>query len=273
MYGFLVLCVILSCPEIFQIMTFRRYMAFIPKILLLAAVAVGLAASCGGDDDDGEASGGGTNVPDDKTAVHEYVYLDISDGTLWATTNIGAARPEGKGSYSAWAETAQKGQYSWDTYSYCAGSDKTLTKYCAKPDYGNEGYTDKETLEELQPADDAATAAWGSEWRTPSLSQWETLVSECDWKWDSEKGVPGFRVSSRQHPEKSIFLPAAGRRTFSSLDEDKENGYYWSRTLDAETPTSAYALCYFSYMSSHVCLPFMRFLGYSVRPVRNAGVK
>jgi len=40
-------------------MTFRRYMAFLPKILLLAAVAVGLASSCGGDSDEDGASGGG----------------------------------------------------------------------------------------------------------------------------------------------------------------------------------------------------------------------
>lgn len=250
-----------------------RFSAKICSFFFLVTAAAGLAVSCGGDDDDGEAAGGGTNVPDDKTAVHEYVYLDTSDGTLWATTNLGASQPEGKGSYFAWAETVQKGQYSWDTYSYCAGSDKTLTKYCSKSDYGYNGFTDAEELTELLPADDAATAVWGSEWRMPSQAEWETLVSECDWKWDSEKDVPGFRVSSRQHPEKSIFLPAAGRRTFSSLGDENENGFYWSRTLDAGTPTSAYALCFFSYMSSHVCLPFMRFLGYSVRPVRNAGVK
>ena len=39
---------------------------------------------------------------------HEYVDLGLPSGTLWATCNVGASKPEEYGDYFAWGETKPK---------------------------------------------------------------------------------------------------------------------------------------------------------------------
>ena len=49
---------------------------------------------------------------------HEYVDLGLPSGLKWATCNVGATTPEGRGGYYAWGETEEKEDYSWNTYKY-----------------------------------------------------------------------------------------------------------------------------------------------------------
>lgn len=51
--------------------------------------------------------------PDDTSDIHEYVDLGLPSGTLWATMNVGAEKPEDYGDYFAWGETETKENYSW----------------------------------------------------------------------------------------------------------------------------------------------------------------
>jgi len=44
----------------------------------------------------------------------EYVDLGLPSGTLWATCNIGATKPEESGFYFAWGETMPKKIYDWE---------------------------------------------------------------------------------------------------------------------------------------------------------------
>ena len=67
---------------------------------------------------------------------HKYVDLDLPSGTLWATCNVGASKPEEYGDYFAWGETTPKSTYDWSTYKWCRGSRETLTKYNTKSSYG-----------------------------------------------------------------------------------------------------------------------------------------
>ncbi len=72
---------------------------------------------------------------------HAYVDLGLPSGTLWATCNIGATKPEEYGDYFAWGETSTKDTYDWTTYKYSKGDEDELTKYCDDSDYGyNYGY-------------------------------------------------------------------------------------------------------------------------------------
>ena len=64
------------------------------------------------------------------TNGHEWVDLGLPSGTLWATCNVGAEKPEDYGDYFAWGETTAKSTYNWNTYKYCGGSSTTMTKYC-----------------------------------------------------------------------------------------------------------------------------------------------
>ena len=52
---------------------------------------------------------------------HQFVDLGLPSGTLWATCNVGAIRPEDFGNYYAWGEIAPKSIYNWNTYEYSSG--------------------------------------------------------------------------------------------------------------------------------------------------------
>ena len=78
---------------------------------------------------------------------HEYVDLGLPSGTLWATCNIGADKPEDYGNYYALGETKPQSNnsYPWSSYKYANGAYDKLTKCCNKSDYGNNGFTDNQT--------------------------------------------------------------------------------------------------------------------------------
>ena len=101
--------------------------------ILFAAFALG---SCSNDD---EKKNNKKNVDDVEVNIidgHEYVDLDLPSGTLWATCNVGAEKPEEYGDYFAWGETKTKENYDWSTYKWCNGSEYELTKYCVSGRYG-----------------------------------------------------------------------------------------------------------------------------------------
>jgi len=104
-----------------------------------------------------------------------WVDLGLPSGLLWAACNVGADNPTSRGNRFAWAEIQPKSTYNWSTYQYCMGTDHTLTKYCDNSSYGYNGFTDNLTT--LLPEDDAATANWGSDWRMPTIDEWEELLN------------------------------------------------------------------------------------------------
>ncbi len=194
---------------------------------------------------------------------HEYVDLGLPSGTLWATCNIGANAPEEYGDYFAWGETQPKSTYVWSTYQYCNGSYNTLTKYCSKSSYGYNGFTDNLTT--LLPEDDAATANWGNVWRMPTKEEFEELYNNTNVTWTTQNGVSGrlFTASNGN----SLFLPAAGLRSGSSLNYAGSYGGYWSSSLSMSYPNSA---CCFTFGSGNYQTEYhSRDYGHSVRAVRS----
>lgn len=194
---------------------------------------------------------------------HDYVDLGLPSGTLWATCNVGASRPEDYGDYFAWGETSGyksgKSDFSWSTYKWCNGAYDKLTKYCTKSSYGT---VDNRT--ELSPDDDAAYVNWGSGWRMPSYDQQTELRKKCKWTWTSRNGVAGYEVKGPNG--NLLFLPYAGYRDDTSLLNAGLSGYYWSRTLDSDYPDDA---CYLGFYTGRVGWDdHYRCYGQSVRPVR-----
>ena len=195
---------------------------------------------------------------------HKYVDLGLPSGTLWATCNVGADVPEGYGDYFAWGETEPKTNYDWSTYKYCEGSNTTLTKYCGQSDKGYNGFTD--TLTELLPEDDAATANWGSDWQMPSQTQIEELCNSNNTttEWTTQNGKNGRLITSKSNG-KSIFLPAAGFRDGTILKNADSYGYCWLRSLTTNSDRAF--ILYFS--SEHfMSNSHYRDDGLPVRPVR-----
>ena len=194
---------------------------------------------------------------------HEYVDLGLPSGTLWATCNVGATSPEEFGDFFAWGETTGyyggKTIWDWSTYKWCDGTKETLTKYCASSEYGK---VDKKSVLEL--ADDAARQNWGGDWRIPSEKQMNELYNNCSFLWISQKGVSGYKVTSKVNGN-SIFLPAAGWKGKSHFSYGSA-GRYWSRSLSS-TSTNG---CIMAIGSTIVQITSMlRYYGQPVRPVLN----
>jgi hypothetical protein len=200
------------------------------------------------------------------TTADDYVYVDLGlpSGLLWATCNVGADNPDDYGDYFAWGETQPKDTYNWSTYQYCNGSYNTLTKYCSNSSFGYNGFTDDLTT--LLPEDDAATANWGSHWRMPTEEEWQELYRNTTNTWTTQNGVNGrlFTASNGN----SLFLPAAGYRTDSSLYLAGSYGYYWSSSLDTDYPSGAWLFGFLS--GNYRMYNGGRYGGQSVRPVRSA---
>ena len=198
---------------------------------------------------------------------HEYVDLGLPSGTLWATCNIGATKPEEYGDYYAWGETSTKNVYNWTTYKYANGKYDKLTKYCNGSDYGNNGFTDN--LTELQRGDDPATANWGSGWQTPSYEQWKELLANTTNEWTTQNGVKGRLFTSKKNG-KSLFLPAAGGRWFDELYFVGSVGIYWSSSLYTGSPHGAWGFLFYSGSYGSLVSYGGRGYGRSVRAVRSA---
>ena len=195
-----------------------------------------------------------------KENGHDYVDLGLS--VKWATCNVGATTPEGYGDYFAWGETQPRDYYYWDSYKYCNGSSTIMTKYCTKSGYGT---VDNKTT--LEFTDDAARVNWGGAWRMPTKAEQDELrnTSNCTWTWTTQKGVNGYKVTSKINGN-SIFLPAAGYRSNDNLNSAGSYGYYWSSSLD--TYSNNYA--YYVYFSSSIVVwgnYYYRYYGRSVRAV------
>lgn len=197
--------------------------------------------------------------PDDNPELHEYVDLGLPSGTLWATCNVGANSPEEYGDYFAWGET-QPNNYSKSAYRYYDSVYKVYTKYCLHRDYGT-----IDNKSELEMSDDAATVNWGVDWQMPSLEQFKELISYTTTMWTQLNGVSGKMIVSKSNGNR-IFLPAAGYRNGTSLNDAVSNGYYLSRSLDTSDSNYACYLCFDSNLFK--TYRNYRYYGYVVRPVR-----
>lgn len=198
----------------------------------------------------------------DSIGGHAYVDLGLASGTLWATCNVGAERPEEFGGYFAWGETAQKDSCNWDRYKLSEGGPANLTKYCTDDLFGT---SDGRTT--LLPEDDAATVNWGPRWRMPTYKEQQELLKGCVWVWTDNyagTGVSG-RLGTSIATGQVIFLPAAGYKGEGHLYSVGDFGEYWSSSLDSSSSDSALD---FSFVSGNISsFGNSRYNGQSVRAV------
>ena len=181
---------------------------------------------------------------------HEYVDLGLS--VKWATCNVGSNKPEDYGSYFAWGETTTKAEYT---------DENSLTYGLSISELQSQGIIDGNG--NLTPSYDAARFNWGGTWRLPTKAELEELENKCTWEWTTQNGVKGYKVTGPNG--NSIFLPAAGYRSRSSLYYAGEGGYYWGSTPYVGYGSIAYYL-YFDSSYQYVDWNY-RSGGQSVRPV------
>ncbi len=197
---------------------------------------------------------------------HSFVDLGLPSGILWATCNVGAANPEDYGYYFAWAETMEKGAYTWESYRYAEGTTwnyPRLTKYCSDPLFGDNSFSDN--LFVIEASDDAATANWGSDWRMPTSTEMQELFDNCTHSWTTQNGINGLLFVGSN--DNSIFLPAAGYRSGCDLSYDGSYGIYWTSSLYEDVPSRAWGLFFGS--DSNETRQTYRNCGLTIRAVKS----
>ena len=207
-------------------------------------------------------------------------------GPYWADRNIGAKKPEDYGLYFWWGDTVgytrSGGTWTDDGHRYSGvtwvsstgqqmSSSPFSSSFCST--YGKS----EDTLQStgwmtsdggLAPAHDAAHVKWGGSWRMPTTQELDDLCRECDWTGTNMNGVSGYVVRGRgTYASNSIFLPAAGDGSGTSLSGVGSYGYYWSsRRYKSSDGGNAWGLRF--YYRDHRARYLTRCCGQSIRPVQ-----
>ena len=212
---------------------------------------------------------------------HECVDLGLPSGTLWATCNIGASKPEESGNYFSWGETTgyDEGKREFDDehyklitteknmLSFLVGSKWIYTKYC---DNKKDGKVDNKSS--LEKEDDAAHVQWGEGWRIPTKKNFKELCNEEYTKCSSftMNGIKGLLITSKINGC-SIFFPVSGNYGLFHANEKNEecDVQYWSSTLGDKNHL-AYSLHFTpGYSESPLLFDVRRELGMQIRPVHS----
>ena len=211
-----------------------------------------------------------------QAVTHAKVQL-WEGGPYWATTNIGADKPEDCGLYFWWGDTEGHRPSSDGTtfgFDFNVYTSPTWSKNIAT--LQSEGWiVSKDGTYVLTQTHDAAHVKWGGGWRIPTHQELEDLCyNKCDWTSTTLNGVNGFIVRGRgSYASNSIFLPRAGYGNGTSLSVAGSGGYYWSSEPHSVDSGYSWGL-YFrpSYSWCHDMEYFAwRFRGFSIRPVQGFG--
>jgi hypothetical protein len=210
---------------------------------------------------------------DRKVDTHDKVQL-WEGGPYWATTNIGAEKPEDSGYYFWWGDTVgyKLGPSKWVASD---GSDsnfsfeeyKTPTFYKSISILQSKRWIiSKDGTYVLAPEHDAAQKHWGSDWRMPTEQEFDELSDMCDWTWTKVKGVDGYIVKGRGvYASNSIFLPCAGDGRGASLNYAGSYGSYWSSVPYSDANYAWYLTFLSGY---HYTGSSYHYYGRSVRPLQ-----
>ena len=160
--------------------------------------------------------------------------LGLPSGTLWAVSNMGSKYDLGYeyGEYYAWGELDGKETYTWNNYKYCNKSQTKLTKYVTKVNYSNDNKTDD--LYKLKGMDDIVTRSYGYYYGIPTREEWQELIDQCEWTRQGN-GIRGVGPNGN-----SIFFPTGGYKQGFDTYDAGHDGYYWSSTLDQQSPDDAW---------------------------------
>ena len=151
------------------------------------------------------------------------VDLGLPSGLKWAAGNIGATNPEDYGLYFAWGETT----------GYTADQVRSGVRAFTKDVY-NAGSAGSISTN-LTLAQDAAHVNLGGNWRMPTQAEFQELIDKCNVVWTENyngTGVKG-RIFTSKVNGNSVFLPAAGHCTNSSVYRVGLYGYYWLASLSS----------------------------------------
>lgn len=195
-------------------------------MLLAFALPLALFTACDDDDDEktsettsnsdsSSSDSDSDSSTDDSSSMVVGTAVNLGLSVKWADINVGATLPADYGYYYAWGETKTKDSFTEDS----ATIGISIADYSGDATY------------------DAATANWGSTWRTPTKDECKELINNCTWESTTQKDsnghtIYGFQITGSNG--NSIFLPLAGWIYEALSDPDGwytyTDGNYWSST-------------------------------------------
>lgn len=160
-------------------------------------------------------------LPDDSDRP-----VDLRLSVQWATHNLGASTPDGRGDLYRWGDVRPGASGSY--------FDADYSKY-----NHHGGYT------QLQADRDPATAQLGSHWRMPTRSEFEELIYRTSWSVVQIAGREYIKASSMYAGDhNAIYFPtnllSNGSKTRADLAEP--NVFYWTSDLSGNDDSEAQAL-------------------------------
>lgn len=150
--------------------------------------------------------------PTPPTPSHDYVEIG---GVKWATMNVGANSITDTGLYFQWADTQgyTAAQVGCNEGQKCFQMDGEDYKYYDTDNFVYTKYNEEDGLNTLQASDDAVTAAWGGNWRTPTKEDFDALSAAVTTEWVTDyqgSGVNGRLMTDKTDSSKKLFFPACG---------------------------------------------------------------
>lgn len=147
-----------------------------------------------------------TEEDEPVVAYSVAVDLGLPSGTMWASYNVGATKPQEYGGFYAWGETIEKERYDWDNYDW-----KKLTSDITGMEH------------------DVAAVKWGGKWHMPTYDQAHELLKYCTWGIATLEGVTCASLTGPNG--KIIYFPLTGYKYTSWYDEEGFMGVYWTGTI------------------------------------------
>lgn len=173
--------------------------------------------------------------------------MGLPSGVQWASCNVGAEKPSDFGLYFSWGNV--EGHEIGEGYEFNqAVYDTTPAANIAT---------------DLSLDQDAARSNMGEPWRMPTVTEYQELYDNCTFVWTEMNGVNGLLFTSNING-RTLFFPAAGYYSGTSLNSRGSYGYYWSTNYNSDTLAHR-----FGFYSSDVFIvgSSNRYLGISVRAV------
>ncbi len=169
----------------------------------------------------------------------EYVDLGLPSGTMWATCNVGADKPEDYGLLFQFGRV--------DGYKYGDRKNKFKTIKQNLKDAGNKhtplttsGKTYK-SGEILNLDDDAAHINMGGKWRMPTNDQLQELTNHTTYEVETINRIKGMLFTSTIN-DHQLFIPFAGLWYNNSFLWTGSYGYIWSSQVYVSDVDDAYKL-------------------------------
>ena len=196
----------------------------------------------------------------------KYVDLGLPSGTMWATCNVGATKPEDSGLLFQFGRV--------DGYKYGDTNHKFRTNAQNLEDGSTSEYipitSSSKTYKVndiLDLADDAANVNMGGKWKMPTQTQYSEMFNNTTHKVETINGVKGMLFTSNIN-NKILFIPFAGYWCNGSFAAAGSYASVWSSQV---LPSNVNSACRLScYSNGYAYIDYdTRYDAFSVRGVFN----